>query len=167
MGEVQPQTDNSPTRVIELAVNLDDVTGEQLGAAIDRLIAAGALDAWATPITMKKGRPAVTLSVLAREEHKDVLTRQLLSDTGSFGVRTRAWDRVVLDRSYHERDTSLGRLTLKAGSLGGKPLTVKPEYDDVLALANKTNTALSEANRVANSAADALLAELKQGADHA
>lgn len=159
--------DDSPTRVVELAVNLDDATGEQVGAAIDRLMDAGALDAWATPITMKKGRPGVTLSVLAREEHQDALAKQLLADTGSFGVRVRIWDRVVLERSYHERDTPMGKLTLKAGSLDGTPITVKPEFDAVLALAAQTNTPLNEAQRTANSAADALLTELRQGADHA
>ena len=148
-------------------MNLDDVTGEQVGAAIDRLMVAGALDAWATPITMKKGRPGLTLSVLARQEDQDALAKQLLQDTGSFGVRYRSWDRVVLDRAWHERETRLGRLTLKAGSLDGEPITAKPEHDAVVALASSAGVGLNEAQRVANSAADALLAELKQGADHA
>lgn len=162
----RPKQDDSPTKVVELAVNLDDVTGEQVGAAIDRLMSAGALDAWATPITMKKGRPGVCLSVLAREEQRDALAKQLLQDTGSFGVRARVWDRVVLNRTYHERETPLGKLKLKAGSLDGTPLTVKPEFDDVLALANATDTPLSEAQRTANAAAAALLNELREGADH-
>ena len=159
--------DDSPMRVVELAANLDDVTGEQVGAVIDRLIAAGALDAWATPITMKKGRPAITLSVLAREEQQDALARQLLADTGSFGLRIRSWDRIVLNRTYHQRDTPLGKLCLKAGSLDGQPVTVKPEFDDVLASASATGTPLSQARRIASVAADALLNELKQEADHA
>ena len=148
-------------------MNLDDVTGEQVGAAIDRLIQAGALDAWATPITMKKGRPGITLSVLAHEDQQDTLAKQLIADTGSFGVRFRTWDRLVLDRAYHQRDTPLGSLKLKAGSLAGQPLTVKPEFDEVLALANTANVSLHQAQRVAASAASDLLAELKQEADHA
>lgn len=163
----RPLHDDSPTKVVELAVNLDDITGEQAGAAIDRLMSAGALDAWATPITMKKGRPGIMLSVLARTEQQDALAKQLLQDTGSFGVRARPWDRVVLERTYHDRDTPLGKLTLKAGSLDGSPLTVKPEFDDVRTLANATNTPLSEAQRIASAAADALLNELRQEADHA
>ena len=166
MADRQGQ-DDSPTRVVELAVNLDDVTGEQVGAAIDRLMSAGALDAWATPITMKKGRPAVTLSVLAHEDQRDALAKQLLADTGSFGVRYRTWDRVVLDRGYHQRDTRLGQLRLKVGSLGGRPITVKPEFNDVRALADSANVPLAEAQRVAGSAADDLLAELQQEANHA
>lgn len=154
--------DNPPTRVVELAVNLDDITGEQAGAVIDRLMSAGALDAWAAPITMKKGRPGVCISLLAREEDRDALARQLLADTGSFGVRVRAWDRLVLDREWHTRETRLGTIKLKAGLLMGQPITVKAEFDDVLALADATNVSLNEAHRVASGAADALLAELKQ-----
>lgn len=159
--------DDPPTRVVELAVNLDDVTGEQVGAAIDRLLQAGALDAWATPITMKKGRPGITLSVLAREDQRDALAKQLIEDTGSLGVRYRDWDRLVLDRAFHQRETPLGKLQLKAGSLAGQPLTVKPEFDHVLALANIAKVSLHEAQRVAGAAASDLLAELKQEADHA
>ena len=166
MADAQPH-DDSPTRVVELAVNLDDVTGEHLGAAIERLMSAGALDAWATPITMKKGRPAITLSVLARQEDQDALTQQLLADTGSFGIRSRTWDRVVLHRTTHTRDTELGQLRLKVGQLHNAPITVKPEFDDVRALAESGNVSLQEAQRVARSAADALLAELKAGAHHA
>ena len=148
-------------------MNLDDVTGEQVGATIDRLIAAGALDAWATPITMKKGRPGICLSVLTREAQQESLAKQLLADTGSFGVRARTWDRTVLNRTYHDRDTPLGKLTLKAGSLDGQPITVKPEFDTVHALAEQADVSLHDAQRAANAAADALLNELKQGGDHA
>jgi hypothetical protein len=166
MADGQPH-DDSPTRVLELAVNLDDATGEQVGATIDRLIAAGALDAWATPITMKKGRPAVCLSVLATEDQRDALAKQLLADTGSFGVRYRTWDRIVLERATHCRETALGEIRLKAGSLDNQPITVKPEFDDVLALADSTKVSLQQAQSVARSAADTLLAELRKEADHA
>lgn len=166
MADGQPH-DDSPLLVVELAVNLDDVTGEQVGAAIDRLLAAGALDAWATPITMKKGRPAVMLSVLASEDRSAALARQLLADTGSFGVRYRTWDRTVLDRATHQRTTALGPINLKAGSLDGEPITVKPEFDDVVALADAADVSLQEAQRVARAAADDLLDELRKEGDHA
>ena len=164
---VEQVHDDPPTRVVELAANLDDVTGEQVGAVIDRLLEAGALDAWAIPITMKKGRPGITLSVLAREDQRDQLAKQLIQDTGSFGVRYRDWDRLVLDRTYHQCDTPLGQLQLKAGSLAGQPLAVKPEFDQVLALANTAKVSLHKAQRVAGAAASDLLADLKQEADHA
>ena len=153
-----------PTRVVELVVNLDDVTGELVGDAIDRLMQAGALDAWATPITMKKGRPGITLSVLAKEDDRDAMAEQLLKLTGSFGVRVQSWDRLVLDRAWHDRPTRLGTIKLKAGSLHGQPITVKPEFDDVLRLADEADVTVAEAQRAASAAADGLLAELRQAA---
>lgn len=159
--------DDPPARVVELVVNLDDVTGEQVGATIDRLMCAGALDAWSVATTMKKGRPGVMLSVLAREDQREEMAKQVLEETGSFGVRFRAWDRLVLGRTYHERETALGRLTIKAGSLDGKLITAKAEFDKVVSLASESGISLSEAASVASAAADALLAELKQGGGHA
>ena len=153
----------APQRVVELAVNLDDVTGEQAGVWIDRLIDRGALDAWATPITMKKGRPAVMLSVLANEDDRAALADALLRMTGSFGVRYRAWDRRVLDRAWHDRPTRLGSIKLKAGSLDGEFITVKPEFDEVVKLAESAGVSVTEAYRAAVGAADALLAELRGG----
>lgn len=167
MADGQGQQDDSPTRVVELAVNLDDVTGEQVGAAIDRLMAAGALDAWAVPTTMKKGRPGIMLSVLCREGAHELLTKQVLSETGSLGVRFRAWDRLVLDRSYHRCETVLGALTIKVGALDGTPITAKAEFDEVVSLASAGGVPLSEARRVADAAAGTVLAELKRGAKHA
>lgn len=157
------QCSDSPTRVIELAVNLDDTPGELIGHAIGRLLALGALDAWATPITMKKGRPGVTLSVLARESERDALAEALLGLTGSFGVRFRAWDRVVLERAWHDRPTRLGKVKLKAGALAGRTVAVKPEFEDVLRLAGEAGVSAAEAHRAASAAADGLLAELRQG----
>ena len=158
----------APQRVVELVVNLDDTTGELIGHAIDQLLQHGALDAWATPITMKKGRPAAMLSALVREDQQQSLARQLLTLTGSFGLRYRDWDRLVLDRNWHERDTRLGPVKLKAGSLDGQTLTVKPEFEDVQRLAHQAHVAVPEAHRAALAAADTLLDELQQhegGAD--
>lgn len=151
----------SPDRVVELVANLDDITGERLGEAIDRLIAAGALDAWATPITMKKGRPAAMLSALVQVGERDRFTRLMLEVTGSFGVRHREWGRVVLDRDWYERATRLGGVTLKAGSWDGQAITVKPEFDSVLALAESAGVSTAEAHQAASAAADTLLAELR------
>lgn len=155
-------TTRAPRRVVELVVNLDDTTGEQLGHAIDALLQRGALDAWATPITMKKSRPAVMLSALVHEDDQRTLAEQMIKLTGSFGVRFRAWDRLVLDRAWHDRPTRFGSVKLKAGELGGKTLAVKPEFDDVVRLAEQANVSVIEAQRAAQGAADALLAELQQ-----
>lgn len=157
-----PPTD-TPTRVVEMVVNLDDVTGEQAGAMIAGLIDRGALDAWATPITMKKGRPAIMLSALVQEDDRAALAEQMLELTGSFGLRYRDWDRLVLERTFHDRPSRLGQVRLKAGALAGETVTVKPEFDDVLRLSQAAGVGITEAHRVASAAADALLTELRSG----
>ena len=156
------RADQTPERVVELVVNLDDTTGELVGHAIDELMQQGALDAWATPITMKKGRPAVMLSALVNQDDREPLAEQMLTLTGSFGVRYRAWDRLTLDRDWHERSTRLGPIKLKAGALGGKTLAVKPEFDDVVRLAEMAGVSVAEAHRAAQAAADALLQALRK-----
>lgn len=160
MAEPPPCPPNpAPRRVVELVVNLDDATGEQVGDTIDRLMRVGALDAWATPITMKKGRPAVMLSVLVNQTERDAFARLILELTGSFGVRYRAWDRLVLDRAWHEAPTRLGPVKLKAGSLAGELVTVKPEHATVAALAEQAGVTLAEAHRAAQAAADRFVAD--------
>lgn len=147
--------DDAPLCVIELSVNLDDATGERQGEAIDAMLRAGALDAWATPITMKKGRPGVVLSVLSREADRAALALKLIEATGSFGVRYRAWDRFVLDRQFVDAPTRLGPVRLKVGSLDGRVLAIKPEFETVRELAASAGVSLAEAERAAQAAADA------------
>src|SRR6185369_12108091 len=74
------------THVI-LEANVDDLTGELAGHAIEALLSAGALDAWATPITMKKGRPALTMAALAEASRADAVAAALLAETTTIGVR--------------------------------------------------------------------------------
>jgi len=120
----------TPLQVVELVANVDDVTGEQAAAAIESLIAAGALDAWATPIVMKKGRPAMTISVLADQPDREKLTELLIATTGTFGVRHRVWDRAILDRRHETVLTEFGDVRIKVGSLNGRDIAAKCEFDD-------------------------------------
>ena len=131
----EPSHDIPPTRVVELVVNLDDASGERVGHACKSLMDAGALDVWTTPITMKQGRPGAMLSALAAEDDRQRLSRLLLESTGSFGLRTRVWDRQVLDRSWETVETRLGTLRLKVGRLDGQIVSVKSEFTEVAALA--------------------------------
>lgn len=122
--------DNSPTQVIEIVANLDDATGEVIGQAVEALLAAGALDCWTTPITMKKQRPGVQLSVLAAVDQRDAMARLVIELTGTFGVRFRVWDRLVLDRRHETIGTPFGPVRVKIGSLDGREVARKVEFDD-------------------------------------
>ncbi|MFA7237898.1 MAG: nickel insertion protein [Phycisphaeraceae bacterium] len=129
--------DNSPTQVIEIVANLDDATGEVIGHAVEALLAAGALDCWTTPIMMKKQRPGVQLSVLIGVDQRDVMARLMIELTGTFGVRFRGWNRVVLDRRHETVTTPFGPVRVKIGSLDGREVVCKVEFDDAAKAAAK------------------------------
>ncbi|MGI6367555.1 MAG: nickel insertion protein [Anaerolineae bacterium] len=127
--------DTTPARVHLLECNLDDMTGEALGHALERILAAGALDAWYTPIYAKKNRPAVVLSVLCAHADTAALTRLILTETSSLGVRVRAVERVICDRQLISVATTWGPVRCKVKLLDGEVLGIKPEYEDCAQLA--------------------------------
>jgi uncharacterized protein (DUF111 family) len=127
----------APTEVVELAANLDDATGEIVGAAVEALLREGALDVWTTAIQMKKNRPGVTISVLCEPTLRERISRRLIELTGTFGLRYRTWNRTVLDRQHRAVHTEFGAVRVKVGSLNGDVLVTKPEFDDVQAAAQK------------------------------
>jgi uncharacterized protein (DUF111 family) len=113
--------------VIEL--NVDDMTGELAAVALMRAEQAGALDAWSTPIGMKKGRPALMLSALARRAEADAVARALLSETTSLGVRVREVSRIERARRMVQVQTRYGAIAVKVADGDGLPPNVAPEYE--------------------------------------
>jgi uncharacterized protein (TIGR00299 family) protein len=118
-----------------LTARIDDQTPELLAAAVERLMAAGALDAALTPLVMKKGRPGAEVSVLARLEDGERLARMLLVETGSLGVRHQEVRRWVVDREVDTAETEYGPVRIKVGRLAGERPLAAPEYEDVRRLA--------------------------------
>ena len=116
--------------LVELATNLDDVTGEQLGHALEALLAAGALDAWAVPIVMKKGRPAHTLTVLCQPGDVTRFADLAARLTGTLGLRARTVVRTALERHISTVGIDGQTITVKHG-----PHHSKPEWSDVIAAA--------------------------------
>jgi len=123
-------TGPAATGEVVLETNVDDLNPELFGYVVERLLAAGAQDAWLTPIVMKKGRPAVTVSVLCAAAAEDGLRRILFRETGTLGVRSTAVSKVALDRSTMSVETSAGTIAVKVGLLDGHPVTVAPEFED-------------------------------------
>ncbi len=129
---------------IVLEANLDDSTPETVGYVVEKLLAAGALDAFCTPIYMKKNRPAVMISVVAEPDRQQALEAILFAETTTFGVRSGRVTRRKLARSHVEAETAYGRIRLKVGRRDGKVVTVAPEYEDCRAAAERTGAPLRE-----------------------
>jgi uncharacterized protein (TIGR00299 family) protein len=124
--------------VVELESNLDDVTPEQLGQLIEQLIDAGALDAWITPVVMKKGRPAHMLGVLAHPDDVARFVELIAAETGTLGVRQMTRTRHVMPRSTAEVHVEGELVRVKVG-----PHRAKPEHDDVVSVAAKTGRSIA------------------------
>ncbi len=115
---------------VEISANIDDCTGEVIGAAIETLLAAGCMDAWASPIVMKKSRPAWQISVLCSPGDEAEATRILLSETTTFGLRRRLCERTRLDRRFETVETRFGPIRMKVGQIAGRDITASPEFED-------------------------------------
>ena len=122
--------DAATTGEVVLATNVDDLNPEMYEYVLERLLAAGAQDAWLTPIIMKKSRPAVTVSVLCTAGAEPGLRRILFRETGTLGVRSTPVSKVALDREWLKVETSAGTISVKVGLLDGHPVTVAPEFED-------------------------------------
>ena len=128
-----------------LETNLDDATGQMVARALEAALEAGALDAWAAPITMKKGRPAVLVSALVDERQRAAVTRVLFAETTTLGLRRRRIERDVLAREVRTVETVYGPVRVKIAMLDGVELGAQPEHDDCLALARAKGVSLREA----------------------
>ena len=100
-------------RITEISCNLDDMTGEDIAFAAERILQAGALDVFTESISMKKGRPAVTLTVLARPEDEERLAGEIFRHTSTIGVRIHTDRRYELARRSEQRKTPLGTIEVK------------------------------------------------------
>jgi len=130
--------------VVVLEANLDDVSGEVVGYVYDRLFEAGALDVFASPIYMKKNRPATQLTVLIPPELREAIEMILFAETTTFGVRGHTARRRKLVRSIETLEMEFGPLRVKVGRLAGKVVTALPEYEDCREAAARTGKPLAD-----------------------
>ncbi|HVY45310.1 MAG TPA: nickel pincer cofactor biosynthesis protein LarC [Minicystis sp.] len=141
---------------VVLDANVDDMTGEMAAHAIERLLAAGALDAWASPVTMKKGRPALVISALTTAARADALAAELLRETTSLGVRKSLVTRTERPRRTIEVATPYGTLPVKVSDGPFGPPQMKPEFDACAAAADKHGVPVREVLAAALAAARAV-----------
>lgn len=137
-----------------LETNIDDMTPEMLAYAQAKLIAEGAADAWLSPVTMKKGRAAVVLSVLCHEADEERIARLLLRETSTLGVRVRPVHRWEADREVLEFDSSLGPAAVKVKRLPNEAPRFAPEYESARALAESSGRPIAEVYRIVEAEAE-------------
>jgi hypothetical protein len=128
--------------VVLLETNLDDLVPELLPDAVDRCFAAGALDVWSVPAQMKKGRPGVVFSALARPGSEHEVARAMLEETSALGVRVARLSRYELQREERVVEIEGTPVRVKVGLLDGRVVNLAPEHDDCAALARATGRAV-------------------------
>ena len=134
-------------QVAVLSCNLDDMTAEALGFAVERLFEAGALDAYTVPAGMKKSRPGVLLQAICRIQDRQAVTEALFRHTTTLGIRESVSRRYVLERSVQALDTPWGPVRRKESS-GYGVSRIKYEYEDLARIAREQKISLEQARRL-------------------
>ncbi len=147
LGESEEKGLESGDTVIELAANIDDMSAEELGFAVERLLETGALDVWTESVMMKKQRPGTVLRLLCREDQRDDIVRAVFKYTSTIGVREALMRRYTLERDIHVYETKYGRLRGKHVSGYGTDRE-KLEYDDLAAIAKAQQVSIARARRM-------------------
>jgi uncharacterized protein (TIGR00299 family) protein len=135
--------------VVVLETNVDDMSPEALPRVLEKALAAGARDAFLTPVLMKKGRPAHVLTVLAEPAKEEVLAQLIMRETSTFGIRRHTCSRWTLRREIREIESPWGPIRVKIGDLGGEQLRVTPEYESCREIADRFGVPLLEVLREA------------------
>ncbi len=146
---------NSTDTVMMIETNVDDMNPQYYQHIIDLLFEAGSLDAYLTPIIMKKGRPGVKLSVLSPLSLAEVISEIILRETTTIGIRMFPVDRIKLDRVITEVQTGYGTIRIKVVTHGTE-IRITPEYDDCLKAARNHKVPLSVVDEASREAARAL-----------
>src|SRR5713101_6721004 len=148
IGEASPADDaatspaTSNDRIAVLEANLDDLSPQVLAYAMERLLAEGALDVFSVPVQMKKSRPGALLTVLAKIEDANRLTRLIFAETTTLGVRRREEQRQTLSRRWETVDTTWGPVRIKIANMNGSVSNYAPEYEDCRTLAETQHVPL-------------------------
>ncbi len=154
IGDEGTQTGLEP--IVSLETNIDDMNPEFYGHVIERLLAAGALDAYITPVIMKKTRPGTLLTTLAREDSAEQMRNIIFEETTTAGIRFHRMDRAVLGRETRRVATPYGEIAVKFLLDRGRVVTASPEYEECRRIAAERGVPLrlvyDEAKKAAGAA---------------
>ena len=139
-AEKRAAAESETIRVLE--ANLDDMNPQIYGYFLEKALAAGALDVFATPVQMKKNRPGMLVTVLCRPEDESKFHEMLFSETTTLGVRAYAAERRVLARQWETVRTAFGEVRIKVARLNDHIRQASPEFEDCRKLAEAKNVPL-------------------------
>ncbi len=152
VGDAAVSAAKEADHVTLLEAQVDDLSGQALAYATERLFEAGALDVFIVPIMMKKGRPGHLLTVLCRDADQTTLQDVVFRHTSTFGVRATRCARQILDRESHTVETPYGQVRVKVGRRAGRLVQAWPEYDDCESAARASGQPLTVVQDAALSA---------------
>ena len=158
IDETVADTTGTDHTVAVIEVTIDDSTPEEIGFLTEELLAGGALDAYVTPVFMKKNRPAFNVTIVCAVENFELCARAVLERSSSLGLRYQYYNRRTLERKVVKVETSFGPISVKVGLLGGRAVKASPEYEDCRAAARASGAPLREVYREAEAAYRALVA---------
>lgn len=153
VGTLSGAPDESLEKLTVLETNIDDMSPQVAGYLLEKLLAAGAVDAFYTPAQMKKGRPGVLLTVLAGSENKKELLDIIFAESTTIGVRAHEVERHCLERKSKKVKTAYGQINVKVALREGRMVNIQPEFEDCRAIADKKGVPLKEVMDAARDAA--------------
>jgi uncharacterized protein (DUF111 family) len=139
--------------------NIDNMSGEELGGLMERLMVAGAYDVSYIPLQMKKNRPAVQITIICSLQAGDAMARLLLSESSTLGARVQQVQRLKAQRTGELVETPFGPMLTKVKRLGTRILSAAPEYEECKRVAEEQHLPLNEVYEVARQAIEMTIME--------
>ncbi len=145
IGELEEDADHTPTTINVIEANIDDLSPQVFGHLMEKVLAAGALDIFYTPVQMKKNRPGVLLTLLCKPEDRERMCEIVFRETTTLGVRYRNEQREILKREFATVETPYGRIRIKVSrAKDGRVMNYSPEFEDCRAAAEMHNVGLRD-----------------------
>jgi uncharacterized protein (TIGR00299 family) protein len=135
---------SDPEKMLRIEAAIDDMTPQLFGPLLDRLLAAGAVDAYLTPVVMKKGRPGIVVTILAPGSARARVCDVMFRETTTIGVRFDEVQRETLERRFVDVPVTGGRVRVKVAGRAGQILNVAPEFEDCVRVAEATGASVKD-----------------------
>jgi len=150
IGELEEDADQTPATVTVIEANIDDLNAQVFGYLMDKVLAAGALDIFYTPVQMKKNRPGTLLTLLCKPEDRDRMTEMIFRETTTLGVRYRNERREILKREFVTVETEYGPIRIKVSrARDGRVMNASPEFEDCREVAERHQAPLCDVQTAA------------------